>query len=170
MLRLSQTTGYAIKALACLAEGDCRQTADIAHAAGVPRTYLPKIIQSLVRAGLVLARRGIGGGVTLAAPPSEISLLQVVEAVEGPHWLGDCLLGLDECTNTATCPTHDFWQRICAEITHELRRTSLNSIIHFQARYHRGQAKQALAVQATAPKTKAKAGPNPRPKRGRVSA
>ncbi len=168
MLRLSQTTGYAIKALACLAEGDCRQTADIAHAASVPRTYLPKIIQALVRAGLVVARRGIGGGVSLAAPPAEISLLQVVEAVEGPHWLGDCLLGLDECTNTATCPTHDFWQRICAEITYELRRTSLTSIIHFQARYQKGQAKRALAVQETSPK--AKPSRNPRTQRGRESA
>jgi len=134
MLGLTQTTGYAIKALGCLSGvGQSRQTADIAKFSGVPRPYLSKIIQSLARGGLVVAKRGIGGGISLACPPEEISLLQVVEAVEGQGWLGDCLLGFDECTNMATCPTHDFWQRVRREITRELRKTSLASVIAFKA-------------------------------------
>lgn len=133
MLSLTQTTGYAIKALLCLGAEQSRQTADIAKFSGVPKPYLSKIIQCLARAGLVVARRGIGGGVSLARPPEGISLLQVVEAVEGQGWMGDCLLGFDECTNMATCPTHDFWQRVRREITEELRKTSLASIIAFKA-------------------------------------
>ena len=134
MLSLTQTTGYAVKALGCLSRaGESRQTADIAKLSGVPKPYLSKIIQSLARGGLVVAKRGIGGGITLACPPEEISLLQIVEAVEGQGWLGDCLLGFDECTSMSTCPTHDFWQRIRREITQELRRTSLASVIAFKA-------------------------------------
>lgn len=131
MLCLTQTTGYALKALGCLTGevGRRQQTADIAKCAKVPRSYLSKIIQSLTRAGLVAAKRGIGGGISLARPPEEISVRQVVEAVEGKDWLGECLLSLDKCTNLSSCPTHDFWLRIRQEIKHELDRTSLVAVI-----------------------------------------
>lgn len=136
MLSLTQTTGYAIKALGCLSEaaGQPRQTADIAKASGVPKPYLIKILQSLARHGLVVAKRGIGGGIALACSPEKISLLKIVEAVEGEGWLGDCLLGFDECTNFATCPTHGLWQRVRREIVQELRKTSLASVVAFRAR------------------------------------
>jgi Rrf2 family transcriptional regulator, iron-sulfur cluster assembly transcription factor len=136
MLSLSQTSGYAIKALACLSEPDCqsRSITEIAGRTRVPRPYLAKIVNALVRSGLVTARRGIGGGVSLARRPEEITLLQIVEAVEGKNWLGDCLLSLDECSDQSTCPTHDFWQRIRGEITHQLGTTSLAAIIAFRTR------------------------------------
>ena len=134
MLSLSSTTGYAIKALSCLEDPacNCRTTPGIAKRTGVPRPYLAKIVGSLARRGLVVAKRGIGGGITLARRPEDISLLQIVEAVEGKDWLGECLLGLDECSSLATCPTHDFWQRIRNEITQELGRITLASIIAFR--------------------------------------
>jgi Rrf2 family protein len=98
----------------------------------VPKPYLAKIINSLARQGLVLAKRSSGGGISLMRSPEEISLLQIVDAVEGKGWLGDCLLGLDECSSPATCPTHDFWQRIRGEITEELRKTTLAEVIAFK--------------------------------------
>jgi len=157
MLSLTQTTGYAVKALGCLSRaGESRQTADIAKVAGVPKPYLSKIIQSLARGGLVVAKRGIGGGITLACPPEEISLLQIVEAVEGQGWLGDCLLGFDECTSMTTCPTHDFWQRIRREITQELRRTSLASVIAFKAECQGGVKQKEQKVK---PPARASGGP-----------
>ncbi len=136
MLSLSQTTGYAIKALGCLNDPACRcrNTPAIARRAGVPQPYLAKIVNSLARQGLVTAKRGVGGGISLARRPEEISLLQIVEAVEGKDWLGECLLGLDECSDLATCPTHDFWQRIRREITKELGKITLASIIAFRKR------------------------------------
>jgi Rrf2 family protein len=78
---------------------------------------------------LVTARRGVGGGVSLARSADEITLLQIVVAVEGEHWLGECLLGLDECSDAATCPTHPFWLRIRGEITEELAKTTLAAVI-----------------------------------------
>jgi len=142
MLSLSQTTGYAIKALACLNEPGCRRrsTLEIAECSGVPRPYLAKIITALVRAGILVSKRGIGGGIALAREPGAISLLQVVEAVEGPAWLGECLLGLDECSSQQTCPTHQFWERLRNEIRNELEQTTLDTVLTFKKE---GGAKRA---------------------------
>lgn len=131
MLSLSQTTGYAIKALACLPESGAppRQIADVARCTRIPRAYLAKIVNRLVRQGLVSARRGHRGGIALAQPAEHISLLDIVEAVEGPDWLGPCLLGLDECRNQQECPTHGFWMELCRQIRDKLGTTSLASVI-----------------------------------------
>lgn len=131
MLSLSVTTGYAIKALMCLESGDCvpRHVSDIARCTGVPRAYLAKILNSLARQGLVQTKRGYHGGISLAGTAEDISLLQVVEAVEGDQWLGECLLGMNGCDALAICPTHDFWSRIRQEITEELRKTTLAMLI-----------------------------------------
>jgi len=131
MLALSQTVGYAIEALATLADPDCanRQLADIAECSGVPRSYLAKIVAALGRKGLVSAKRGLGGGVSLARSAQDISLLDVVEAVEGPEWLGECLLNLRECSGPHTCPTHDFWAGFRRDVVTELQRHSLADLI-----------------------------------------
>lgn len=134
MLSLSQTTGYAIRALACLSKAHCarRTTSQIARCSGVPRPYLAKIITTLARHGLLLARRGVRGGNVLACPPESITLLGVVEAIEGPDWLGPCLLGLDECRDRPACPTHAFWQRAREEFRAELARTTLADYLRCQ--------------------------------------
>lgn len=131
MLCLSQTTGYAIKALGCLNEspGQCGLIAEIAERTRLPKPYLAKIVNSLARKGLVTAKRGHKGGVSLSRRPEDISLLQIVEAVEGKNWLGPCLLSLDECTSDHTCPTHDFWLDISQRIQRKLAETALAEII-----------------------------------------
>lgn len=145
MLSLSKTTGYAIQALSCLESEVCHnhKIADIAKCSAVPPLYLPKIINSLSRCGLVITRRGYHGGVSLARHPAEISLLEIVEAVEGEAWLGKCLLGMDECKCRVNCVTHAFWNRIRCEITEELRKTSLRSLISYKQ-------SQAVCVSADA--------------------
>lgn len=131
MLSLSVTTGYAIKALMCLASENCptRHISDIADCTGVPKAYLAKILNALSQEGLVQTKRGYRGGISLARPAEDISLLQIVEAVEGGEWFGDCLLGLEGCDVLTTCPTHDFWMRFRQEITKELRKTTLASML-----------------------------------------
>lgn len=131
MLCLSQTTGYAIQALGCLSEPGCssRQIADLARSSGTPRPYLAKIISSLSRKGLVCAKRGYRGGISLARLPRDISLLEIVEAVEGERWLGECLLGFEECARHRTCPSQGFWQRIRRDIITELRQMNLAEVL-----------------------------------------
>lgn len=131
MMSLSQTTGYAIQALGCMNDPlrPMCQITDIAQCAGVPRAYLAKIISALARKGLVFTKRGCNGGIFLARPPENVSLLEIVEAVEGDQWLGECLLGFSDCKKHFTCPTQLFWERFKVEITKALRETSLADIL-----------------------------------------
>ncbi len=135
MIGLSHTTGYAIQALSCLDNPNCgcRSIADVAECSSVPSQYLAKIGGALARAGIITAKRGVGGGISLARPAKEISLLQIVEAIEGPDWLGECLLGFDSCACKRVCPTDVFWQRVRNEITAELTGTSLADVISLRA-------------------------------------
>jgi Rrf2 family protein len=86
-MRLSRPAAYALRALACLAERrgeglvECRWAA---RGCGVPRAVLCKALKRLVAVGLLHSRRGKGGGYRLARPLSEITVLEVIEAVEGP--------------------------------------------------------------------------------------
>ncbi|HEY0946973.1 MAG TPA: Rrf2 family transcriptional regulator [Opitutaceae bacterium] len=145
MIGLSQTTGYAMQALGCLQNPscECQSIAHIAECASVPRPYLAKIINALVRANLVRAKRGVGGGISLARPPAQISLLQIVEAVEGQRWLGECLLGMADCTGTGICPTGAFWTRVRKEIIGELNRATLADVIALRTRPRRGRSRHS---------------------------
>lgn len=142
MLSLSQTAGYAIRALGCLADTDGAGrwvlARDIAGCTGIPKPYLSKILHSLVRAGLVQAKRGYRGGFALARPGAAISLLDVVKAVEGEAWAPRCLLGLAECSDDRSCPTHAFWSVERERIADELQRISLDDVAAFERHHGRG--------------------------------
>lgn len=79
---------------------------EIASAQDVPESYLAKIFQELAKAGLVRSHRGARGGFTLARPSEEITLRQIVEAVEGPLALNRCLDPREGCERSAECPVH----------------------------------------------------------------
>jgi Rrf2 family protein len=86
-MKLTRACGYALHALGYLAaRGDGPPVAshDIAEARGAPEKFLLKVLRPLVRAGLLRSLKGPGGGYRLARPASQITLLEVVEAVDGP--------------------------------------------------------------------------------------
>ncbi len=128
---LSQTTGYAIFALSCMndSSGQPRRIRDVAGHTGLPQAYLARIVSQLAHHGIVHAKRGYRGGIVLAQPGEAISLLRIVEAVEGKQWLGACLLGLDRCRGLGTCPTQAAWKRLREEIARVLRTTTLADVI-----------------------------------------
>lgn len=93
----SQTAEYALRAIVWLADRDDHQPLGVRHiAAGtqVPASYLSKVLQELSRAGLVSSRRGVGGGFSLNREPSEITVLDVVNAVDPIRRIRGCPLGL----------------------------------------------------------------------------
>jgi Rrf2 family protein len=93
---LSQTTEYALRAMACLAfEPDVlTPTPMLARQTQVPSNYLAKVLQSLSQADLITGRRGVGGGYRLTKPASEITMLDVVNAIDPVSRLNTCPLGL----------------------------------------------------------------------------
>jgi len=85
---------------------------DIAAAVDVPRALLAKVFQQFGKVGLVNSCRGAGGGFTLGRSADRISLLEIIEAVEGPILLNRCLLEEGACGRDAVCTVHPVWREV----------------------------------------------------------
>jgi Rrf2 family protein len=103
----SQTVEYALRAVAHLAyEAPHPRTTDqVAEATQVPPAYLSKVLQALSRGGIVKSQRGVGGGISLARPAEELTILEVVNAVEPIQRIKTCPLGL-KSHGVRLCPLH----------------------------------------------------------------
>ena len=108
MAMISQTAEYALRAVVHLAAEDetMSQTVEqIAAGTRVPAGYLSKVLQSLSRAGLISSQRGLGGGFRLVKTAKEISVLEVIRAVDPIQRILTCPLGL-AAHGTRLCPLH----------------------------------------------------------------
>ncbi len=133
---LTQAAGYASCALGYVAAagGKPLLVKEMAEACAIPAAYLAKIVHSLARKGLVQTQRGIGGGVTLATPPSELTLYDLCVALDDPIVHARCMLGTAECSDERACPAHEFWQNHRARQVEFLRRTTIADIAAFETR------------------------------------
>ena len=104
---ISQTAEYALRAMVYLADqaGQPRTTAQIAEYTQVPASYLAKVMQGLSRARLVTSQRGLNGGFHLNRPPEQLTVLEIVNAVDPIRRFHECPLGLP--SHTQLCPLHD---------------------------------------------------------------
>lgn len=126
---LSQTVEYALRAVVHLAaEAKPRTTDQIAQATRVPRAYLSKVLQSLVRAGVVSSQRGLGGGMTLSRDPSELTILAVVNAVEPIQRIRSCPLEL-AAHGVHLCPLHARVDQALALVEEAFGSTTLSEIL-----------------------------------------
>ena len=113
MLQLTKDGEYAVRAVLFLASqplGKISLISEISKVQDVPKSYLAKIMQHLVKVGLVNSRRGAKGGFFLARPADRITLRQTIEAVEGPIYLNVCLIRKGECPRDEICPVHPVWR------------------------------------------------------------
>lgn len=133
---LSQAVGYAATALGYIAAAGGKSVAvkDIAKACQIPGPYLAKIIHSLSRAGLVTTQRGIGGGVVLAREPRLVSLYDICIGLDDPIIQNRCMLGVAECSDERSCPTHKFWKLHRAREIEFLQQTTIADIAAFETR------------------------------------
>lgn len=104
---LSQTTEYALRAMSCLAymPDELVSTGQLAEVTLVPMNYLAKVLQLLAKAGLISGRRGVGGGYRLKRPSSEISILDVINAIDPIERITACPLHLENHSGQL-CPLH----------------------------------------------------------------
>lgn len=127
---LSQTVEYALRAVVYLAS-ECphpRTTDDIAAKTLVPKAYLSKVIQGLVRGRIVRSRRGVGGGVTLADAPKNITILDVVNAVDPIQRIHTCPLGISS-HGKRLCPLHKRLDAALAEMERAFAATTLAEML-----------------------------------------
>jgi Rrf2 family protein len=111
-MQLTRAADYAVRIMIHMAQlphGTRERTAALAKAGGIPREFLSKVLQRLVKVGLLRSHRGSSGGFQLAHPAAEVSLLDVIEAIEGPTHLNQCLISENACDRHATCPAHPVW-------------------------------------------------------------
>ena len=126
----SQTVEYALRAIVFLAEKspDACTTEQIAEGTQVPKAYLSKVLQNLGRSELVRSQRGIGGGITLRKSPAEVTILEVVNAVEPIQRIATCPLGL-KSHGKNLCPLHRRMDDAMASVEAAFRNTTLAEIL-----------------------------------------
>jgi Rrf2 family protein len=126
----SQTVEYALRAVVYLADqgGEPRTTAQVAEATKVPGPYLSKVLQSLGRGGLVHSQRGLHGGFTLTRTPTEMTIWDVVEAVEPLQRIKVCPLGL-AAHRHRLCPLHKRLDDALAATENAFRSTTLADVL-----------------------------------------
>jgi Rrf2 family nitric oxide-sensitive transcriptional repressor len=126
----SQTVEYALRAVVHLAaEAPAPRTTDqIAVATRVPKAYLSKVLQGLSRGGIVHSQRGIGGGMTLTKAPSDLTILEVVNAVEPLGRIRECPLGL-AAHGIRLCPLHKRMDNALATVEAAFAQTTLAEIL-----------------------------------------
>lgn len=115
---LSQTAEYALRAVLQLTvieqqgKGSRVPVRDLAHGLGIPRNYLSKILNQLVRAGVLASSRGKHGGFQLARPAHDITLLDVITPFDRPNQRKLCLLGQSTCNDETPCAAHWRWRAL----------------------------------------------------------
>ncbi|MBS2005086.1 MAG: Rrf2 family transcriptional regulator [Candidatus Obscuribacterales bacterium] len=128
---ISQTAEYALRAVVYLAKGaGTAYTADqISKATQVPAPYLSKVLQPLIKAHLVQSQRGLGGGFSLEKKPEQITILQVINAVDPIERMEACPLGLDEHLG-ALCPLHKRLDEAVGLIEDAFAKTTISELLH----------------------------------------
>ena len=124
----SRSAEYALRAvvhLAALAPGECALVKTIAAETGIPSHFLAKILQELARDGFLKSSKGPGGGFRLGQSADEISMLRIVEAVDGAGRFERCIGGSPECNDRAVCAMHDSWKALRSRIIEYLGGTSV---------------------------------------------
>ena len=130
-MQITRQADYAVRAVLHLARnGEVRTaTSVIAEEQKIPPSFLAKIISQLSIAGLLHTSRGARGGVTLAREPKEITLLEVIEAIDGPIQLNECVGDSSNCSFDKDCPLRPVWCEAQEELVGRLKGTNFADMI-----------------------------------------
>jgi Rrf2 family protein len=131
-MQITRQADYAVRAvlyLAGLGENGRAPTGQIARMQNVPPSFLAKIVSQLSVAGVLHTSRGARGGVSLARSPDEISVLEVIEVIDGPIALNECVLDPSVCIYHEQCPVHEIWCEAQADLLKRLASTDFGSLL-----------------------------------------
>lgn len=108
----SRQCEYALQAVTYLAlkpAGERTSIKELTKKLGIPYHFLGKILQNLVYKGLLISQKGPTGGFALGLPAKDITLFHIVDAIDGPGFTTNCVLGFPECSGKNPCAVHDLW-------------------------------------------------------------
>ena len=135
-LKLKHKGDYATRAMISVArhnDSGLRQARQISKEMHIPYKTLTLTLAGLVAKGLLIAEQGPNGGYRLARPPTDITLLNIVEAAEGPVTFKHCVLRDGPCDWEATCPVHDTWSQAQDTLARHLGATTLADLAGIDA-------------------------------------
>lgn len=118
MFKLGKMTDYAITVMVSLSGvTQARSAAALSDQTGIPEPTVAKVLKTLTRAGLVVSMRGVAGGYSVARKPADISVAEIVEAMDGPIAIVSCIEGSNEvCASEGKCPAKGKWAPVNASI------------------------------------------------------
>ncbi len=137
-MQITRLTDYAVRAVLHLAAHGSNgpvPAAEIAREQGIPLDYVPKVLQALSRADLVTTYAGRSGGAQLRRSAEEITVLDVVEAGQGPMALNRCLLRKGQCPRDVFCPVHAVWAAAQSDLKQRLRDTNIAGLVEGRTDY-----------------------------------
>lgn len=114
-MKLSRRTDYALRAMTYLAmrrDDDPCSIAEIARAENIPKEFTAKVLKELCRTGFIRSRLGPRGGYRLARPAKEMTVLEIIEALDGPLAINDCLGDPGFCGQTPGCQMHVLFRKV----------------------------------------------------------
>ena len=128
----SRSVEYAFRALTYLArqpKGSQKLARQIARSERVPGFFLAKTLQQLARSGVLRSVKGPTGGFALDRPPSKITMMEVIEVLDGTDTYDRCIVGLRECNDQVLCPVHDSFKLLRDRLKGYLSRTTLAQLL-----------------------------------------
>ena len=127
---ITRETDYAVRTVLYLARDRDRTSnvTEVAHAMHIPKSFLAKVLQRLVRHHILASMRGVNGGFRLAKKPSEISLLAIMEAIQGPAGINVCAVDSRRCSLSATCSVHPVWVELRQEFEKRLKKQTIDKL------------------------------------------
>jgi Rrf2 family protein len=131
-MQITRQADYAVRAVLYLAEqgeNGRAPTSRIAQEMRIPPSFLAKIVSQLSVAGVVQTSRGARGGVSLAREPKGISLLEVIEAIDGPITLNECVPDRSACVFGDDCPVHDIWCETQTKLVEQLSKADFGALL-----------------------------------------
>lgn len=105
---------------------------DIARRQQIPLPYLKRLVTPLITGGLLRSSRGVGGGVSLAKPPASIRLREIIDLLEGPIALVECIVDPGVCDRSGFCATQDIWSAMGKAMNKVLNATTLKDLAELQ--------------------------------------
>lgn len=131
---VTRKTDYAVRCILYLAQAN-EQVANVTAVSRemkIPKTFLAKIFQKLARAGLVESVRGMNGGFRLAKKPDHITLLDIMEAIQGPLCVNVCAVDARKCSRSKHCSVHPFWIKLRLDMNRQLREQTIAQLVEQQ--------------------------------------
>lgn len=130
-MQITRQADYAVRAVLYLSSLKAVRrapTSQIAREQHIPPSFLAKIVSQLSVAGVVQTSRGARGGVSLARPAADISLLEVIEAIDGPITLNECVNNPAACVFGDDCPVQEVWCHAQSDLVEQLEGTNFAAL------------------------------------------